>query len=454
MGHKVLQKLFPRSVLSRLVSYGVLVVCGLMGYSSPGWTDENWSQWRGPFFNGSSNAVSLPTVWSATHHVAWKIPMPGAAGATPVVWGDRVFVTSLDNETKDLIACCIDRVDGKILWKEVVGIGFSDEGRGRNMASPSPVTDGKKVIFLFGSTDLVAFDFDGKQLWKRNLQEDHGPFNILFGYHASPLLYQGKLFIQILHRGHPIDGPDTDYEGPRESFVLAIDPESGKDSWKHTRPADAVEESRESYCTPIPYDGNGRPEILIFGGDCISGHDPETGNELWRWGSWNPRKISHWRVVPSPVTSPGLIYVSAPKGEPVFALKGGGNGLLDDSAIAWKLEKHTSDVCVPLVYKERLYVLDGDGKFLTCLDRSTGEVKWVHRFTTQGVFRGSPTGADGQIYLITEEGEVFVVAAEDTFRLISEFVIGESPCRSTIVADRNQLLVRTGENLYCIQTSE
>lgn len=429
-----------------------LLAFWLVAVGSPSRASENWPQWRGPSFNGSGTATGLPSVWSATENVAWKTPLPGAGGATPVVWEDRVFVTSLDDETKDLIAYCIDRTNGKILWEEVVGIGFSDEGRGRNMASPSPVTDGKKVIFLFGSSDLAAFDFDGKQLWKRNLQEDHGPFHILFGYHASPLLYHGKLFVQILHRGHPIDGPGTDYEGPRESFLLAIDPETGKDLWKQIRPSEAVEESRESYSTPIPYEGNGRPEVLVFGGDCITGHDPDTGRELWRWGSWNPRKISHWRVVPTPVTSPGLIYVCAPKGEPVFAIKGGGGGLLDDSAIAWKLEKHTSDVCVPLVYGERLYVLDGDGKFFTCLDRSSGEVKWVHRFTTQGIFRGSPAGADGKIYLITEEGEIFVVAAEDAFRQISEFVIGESPCRSTPVAIRNQLLVRTGENLYCIQS--
>jgi outer membrane protein assembly factor BamB len=412
--------------------------------------ESSWQQWRGPAFNGSSTATGLPTIWSSTHNISWKTPLPGGAGSTPIISGERVFLTSLDNESKDLLAFCLNRKDGAILWKKVVGIGFADEGRGRNMASPSPVTDGNLVIFLFGSTDLVAFDFEGNELWRKNLQEEYAPFHILFGYHCSPLLYQNRLYIQVLQRDHPIDEPVDPQAKPTESFLLAFDPKTGKELFKHIRPTEAVEESHETYATPIPFEFQGRAEILMFGGDCISGHDPATGQEYWRWGSWNPHKINHWRVVPSPVTFEGLIYVCAPKGNPVYALKGGGVGQLNDEAIAWQLDKNTSDVCVPLIYAERIYVLDGDKKVLTCLDARTGDKKWVERLGGTGVFRGSPTGADRKIYLINEEGDVFVLKAGDEFGLLHQLKMGEGPCRSSVAVAGSELYLRTSENLYCI----
>ncbi len=408
-----------------------------------------WPQWRGPEFNGTSPATGLPEVWSVTQNVVWKVPLPGASGATPAVWGNHVFVSSLDNETKDLLAYGINRTTGEVLWKKVLGIGFGDEGRGRNMASPSPVTDGERVIFLFGSTDLVALDFAGNILWSRNLKQEFGGFHVLFGYHSSPLLYKGKLYVLVLQRDHPLDGSANE-GGPTDSFLLAVDPATGKDLFKHVRPTDAVEESHESYATPIPFTYNGRDEILLFGGDCISGHDPETGTEYWRWGSWNPGKIGHWRVVPSPVTSTDMVYVCAPKGNPIYAIKAGGQGQLSDDAVVWHLDKNTSDVCVPLVYKDRIYVLDGDKKALTCLDSKTGEVKWVERLRGKGVFRGSPTGADGRVYLINEEGEVIILAASDELKLISRFSMGEPPCRSSIAVAGQHLFIRTGQSLYCV----
>ncbi len=409
----------------------------------------DWTQWRGPFLNGSSDALHLPEKWSATEGIAWVQPMPGAAGSTPVIFGDKVFATSLDKETKDLVALCFNRKDGKLLWSEVLGIGFGDEGRGRNMASPSPIADSERVYFLFGTTDFAAFDHDGKLLWKRNLQEDFGKFNILFGYHCTPLLYGGKLYVQVLQRDIPIQGPPPPGP-PAESFLLALDPATGKDLWKVNRPTDAVLESHETYSTPMPYTWGNRPEILVLGGDCVTGHDPSNGAELWRWGSWNPAKISHWRIVPTLVASEGFIYVCTPKGSPVYAIKAGGVGQLDDAAIAWKLEKNTSDVCVPLLYGDRLYVLDGDKRVLTCMDPRSGAVKWAEELEGTASIKSSPTGADGKIYIIDEDGIVLVVAAGDEFRLISTIEMGEALCRSSIPVADGQLFIRTAENLYCV----
>ncbi|NUN98560.1 MAG: PQQ-binding-like beta-propeller repeat protein, partial [Candidatus Omnitrophica bacterium] len=223
---------------------------------------------------------------------------------------------------------------------------------------------------------------------------------------------------------------------------------------KVTRPTDAVLESHETYSTPMPYTWGDRREILIVGGDCVTGHDPGSGAELWRWGSWNPAKITHWRIVPSLAAMEGFIYVCAPKGSPVFAINAGGKGKLSDDAIAWKLEQNTSDVCVPLIYRDRIYVLDGDGRVLTCMDPRTGEVKWAEELEGTATIKASATGADGKIYIIDEEGTVFVLAAGDRFRILSKVEMGEGLCRSSIPVADGQLFIRTAENLYCVGDGE
>lgn len=432
----------------RLLASLFAVLTLLAGPASHG--SENWPQWRGPSFNGSIEAKGLPSTWSHEENIVWKTPLPGPSGATPIIHGDRVFVSSLDNESYELVALCFDRKSGKELWRVPMGMAFSDEGRGKNMASPSPVTDGKHVYFLFGTTEFAKVDMDGKVVWRRNLQKDHGGFYILFGYHCSPLLYEGKLYVQVLQRDRPIGEEAGDTF--TDSYLLAVDPETGKDLWKQVRASNAVDETRESYATPIPFEHNGRKEILVFGGDVVTGHDPATGKELWRWGNWNPRKIHHWRVVPSPVTFENLIYVCGPKNAPVFAVKGGGEGHLTDEALAWTGDARfvTSDVCVPLLYQDRMYVLEGDDKFLSCLDPRTGEIKYQQDLDATAVFRASPTGADGKIYMVNEEGVCIVVQAGDEYKELARIEMGEGLVRSTISVANNQLFLRTTENLYCI----
>jgi outer membrane protein assembly factor BamB len=410
---------------------------------------EDWPHWRGPHLNGSSEAENLPSSWSKTENIKWVAPLPGGSGATPIVLGDRIFLTSLDNRTKSLLAICLDRETGRVLWEKVLGIGGPDKGRGKNMASPSPVTDGNRVFFLYGTGDFAALDLDGNILWQRNLQKDHGKFNILFGYHSSPTFYEGKVYVVVHQR-------DTSKEEEhRVSFLLAVDPETGKDILKYIRPNQAAEESQESYSTAIPMEWNGRSEILLIGGDCVSGHNPETGAEYWRWGQWNPKKVSHWRVVPSPVFHEGLVYVCAPKKGPVFAVKAGKNGQLEDEGVEWKSEDATSDVCVPLVYENRLYVLNGDRrKDVTCLELKTGKTIWQGELGGDAVYRASLTGADGKIYAINEAGEVVVLRAGDEFEILHRTEMGEELCRSTIAVSDRQLFIRTAENLYCVESPQ
>ena len=285
----------------------------------------DWPQFRGPNFEGSAAAdeSGLPEKFSRESGVKWTADMPGPAASTPAVWGDKVFVTSTNVDTQDLEAICLNRETGEVLWKREVGFGMNRDKRS-NFASNSPATDGERVVFFFGTGDLAAFDLDGKPLWQRNIVKDYGEFAFLWTFSTSPLLYKNKLYLQVLQRDTAVNGRGKP-EG-NESYLLAMDPATGKELWKVNRPAKAQKESLEAFTTPTPFSGAGRDELIIAGGDCLTGHDPETGAEIWRWGTWNPDRITHWRLVPSPVVGGGVVLACAPKKSPVYAIKTGADG--------------------------------------------------------------------------------------------------------------------------------
>jgi outer membrane protein assembly factor BamB len=412
---------------------------------------ENWPQWRGPKLNGSSEAKNLPEELDKAS-AAWAVKLPGSGAGTPIIWENRIFLSSLDQQSQKLLAMCLDRKDGRVLWRKEVGQGNFTNNR-NNMASPSPLTDGKTVWFYYGNGDLAAFDVDGNPLWSRNIQKDHGDFYYQWTYGSSPLLYDGRLYIQVLHRDVPAHGPPPAGGEKAASYLLAIDPQTGKDLWKHVRPEQANAESKESYGTPVPFDGSDRKEVVLIGGDVVTGHDAATGKELWRAGDWNPDKIGHWRVVPSVLTAQGLAIACAPKGGPVTAIKAGGNGEITKSHVAWKTKDFSSDVCVPLYYKGNLYVLDGDGpKKLYCVDLKTGKVKWQGTVGGDAVFRTSPTGADDKLYFMNERGGVWVVSA-DEFKVLYKGDLGGAdwPTRSSVAVTDGDVLVRTSDTLYCFR---
>jgi outer membrane protein assembly factor BamB len=406
---------------------------------------ENWPHWRGPQYNGSSQVSGLPTSWSKTDNVRWVTPMPGESAATAIVWDDKVFVSSFDEKTDALLALCLDKASGEILWQKVAGDGSGPQRR-HNKASPSPVTDGTYVYFYYGSGELVCFDFAGNKIWDRSLEKDFGSFSVQFGYGSSTLLYDGKLYVIVLQRDTPLETGEA-----RESFLLAIDPKTGKDLWRQVRPSDALRESFEAYTTPIPFEGGGRKEILIHGGDYTTGHDAATGKELWRWGSYNPTKISSWRIVPSAVTGDGKIFVSAPKRAPLYALASGATGAVPLNQALWKFDVNPTDVCTPLFYKNRLFVFDGDKHVMTCLDPKTGKVIWSGNTGGKTVYRSSPTGGDGKIYCMNEDGLIVVLdATGDQYKELFRIEMGEGPSRASIALSEGCIFIRTKENLYCI----
>jgi len=400
----------------------------------------NWPHFRGPNYNGSTDEKNLPVQFSKTEGVVWTADVPGESAATPVVWGDHVFVSSANASDQSVVAMAFDRKTGKQLWSHKHGDGMRKD-RNSTFSSPSPVTDGSVVVFLSSNGPLAAYDFAGKQVWARNLQAEYGAFFTEgWTFSTSPLLHGGKLYVQVLRRKDP--------------YLVALDPATGKQLWKVARDGQAVAESRDAFASPVPIEFKGRKEILVIGSDDITGHDPESGKELWRWGTWNPTRISHWRHVPSPAFADGIILACAPKGAPVYALKAGLSGTLDDSCIAWKSEERSpvsSDVPTPLTYMGEFFVLSANGS-LSRIEPKSGKVAWTTKVPAKGAVQSSPTGADGKIYFLDFSAQLFVVDANDG-KLLATNPMGEqgdSMTRSAVGVSQGQLFIRTNSKLYCV----
>jgi outer membrane protein assembly factor BamB len=413
----------------------------------------NWPNWRGPAHNGSTTEKNLPATFSKTENVIWAADMPGASAATPIVWENKVFVSSLDNRTKGLMAICLDRKTGKEIWKEQVGIGIQQDNRS-NQASPSPVTDGKTVVFFYGNGDLAGFDLDGKKLWQRNIQKDYGQFAFQWTFSTSPVLYEGTLFLQVLQRDVPVNGRGRT-DGPIESFLLAMEPKTGKELWRKVRPSDAAAESKEAFTTPMPFEYKGQKQLIIAGGDYISGHNPKNGEILWSWGTWNEARITHWRLVPSPVAGNGVALACAPKKEPIFAVKMDGKGKLPDTSVAWKTERAgplSSDVPTP-AFAEGDFFIESDGaKTLSRVEPLTGKIKWTTELPGKAKYEVSPTVVDGKVYTMNFKAEVTVLNAADG-KILHTTNFGDPTddmTRSSIAVSNGNLFIRTNNKLYCI----
>lgn len=435
----------------------LLVLSLVLAFASPV-SGADWPQWRGPNFNGSTEEKNLPTDWSQTENVAWVADLPGPSGATPVVSGDHVFVSSVDAANETLKAMCFNRRTGKLLWQHEVASGLRQDHRS-TYSSPSPVTDGELAVFFYGNGEMVAFDFAGTKLWSRNIEKDYGPFAFGWTFSTSPLLFENRLYLQVLQRDVPANGRGLT-DRVNESYLLAMQPQTGETLWRQPRPSQAVAESRESFTTPIPFEARGRKELLVVGGDALTGHDPATGEELWRWGTWNPTRIKSWRLVPSPVANEEVILVCAPKHDPIYAIKTGGNGLLGDDAIAWTSKKNvrkvSSDVPTPAYYEGDFFVLSDVRKTLSRVEPKTGNVKWSVPTPGTSKYEASPLAADGKIYLLNQVAEVAVLNAENGDRL-NRIAMGgprDEPVRSSIIAAGGHLFLRTNTKLYCIGPKE
>ncbi|MCE5185338.1 MAG: PQQ-binding-like beta-propeller repeat protein [Planctomycetaceae bacterium] len=428
----------------------VLVCCILVALSFEIAAAEQWPQWRGPLMDGSTTEHGLPSDWDKDKDALWVMDLPGPGSATPIVWDDYVFVTASDKESKQVLAIAVDGKTGTLRWKTALGPDRKAGGN-NSMASPSPVTDGKFVWYLTGTGQLTALTFDGQTLWNRNLAAEYGQFEFNFGYSSSPLLFDGRLYVLVLQNDKPNRyGMNVDRTKPLESYLLAVDPAAGKTLWKHVRDTNAQEQSRESYVTPYPYEWQGRKEIILAGGECVTGHDPAGGAELWRWWFTPQDGQTLQHNVPTPVAHEGLIFVIRPEHRPLFALRAGGAGRLDASSVAWTFEANRCWITTPAVYRNRLYVLQENEKTLICFEPQTGRIVWQHELPVKTSFEASPLAADGKIYCISLAGEVVVLAAGDEYELLASIDMDDRLCRSSFSAAGGKLYIRTGSKLYCV----
>jgi outer membrane protein assembly factor BamB len=313
--------------------------------------------------------------------------------------------------------------------------------RKQNMSSPSPVTDGKHVWVMTGVGVLKAFDFAGKELWSRQIQQDYGRFGLNWGYASSPLLKDNALYVQVLH-GMKTDDP---------SYVLKIDAMTGKTIWRVERPTEAVMESPDSYTTPAWADVTGRPELIITGGDVVSGHDPATGAEYWRADVLNPQRNRNYRIVASP-TVVGDLVIAPTRNNPLVAIRPGGKGDVAASHVAWTFAQGP-DVPTPVSDGKLLYIVR-DGGVAFALDIKTGQTVYGPERLPSGTYSASPILADGKIYVTTEEeGITTVYRAGPKFEILASNRLADdcSPyCLSTVAVSDGQLFLRTASFLWAI----
>ncbi len=417
--------------------------------------DKAWAQWRGPRATGwAPKAHDLPVTWSETENVIWKLKMPSWSAATPVVWGDTVYVTTAEagfvNPTYDtrnlsrqgeksndkIFLLAVDRKTGKEKWRAEVDNG-NQLYRKQNSSSPSPITDGKHVWIMTGNVRLFCFTIAGKLVWKRDLVADYGQVGLNHGYASTPLLDGNRLYVQVVHG----------YRSENPSYTMAVDPLTGKTIWKQLRPAPGIVESKDNYGTPQIAMVSGKKQLIVFGGDIATGQDPETGKELWRLGGFNPSNFQMNRTIAGLVVVGDLVVVGANRGNPYIGFRAGGQGDITGKAELWT-NRLGPDVPTSATDGTLLYVLKDNGT-MNCLDLKSGKALYESQRIELGTYSSSPLLADGKVYNINEEGTTTVIRAGPKFEVLGVSKLDGYTLASPVAVD-DQLFIRTGEALYCI----
>ena len=394
---------------------------------------DNWPQWRGPFLNGTSLEMELPSKWSREENIRWKLELPSLSASTPIVWEDRIFLNVADS--KELQLWALDRNDGTVLWKGLLGDG-NEKVNKQNMSSPSPVTDGTSVWVMTGTGVLKHFDFDGNEIWGRNFVKDYGKFGQMYGYGSSPLLHGDAVYVQVIHGK----------EASEPSYLLSIDKATGETRWRVERHTKAVGAAGDSYGSPAVLKLADGVEIIVSGANVVTGYESTTGLELWRADGLNPENNPTSRSVASPVVTEGIVYAPARFG-PMLAIQGGGRGDVTESHRLWAFG-HGPEVPTPVTDGKLFYVV-GDMGIMWCLDAKTGDRVWGPRRLAPGVYSSSPVMADGKIYATNEDGITTVVKAGVEFEILSRNDL-EDYCLSSPAISGGQIYIRTTHHLYSI----
>ncbi len=405
---------------------------------------NNWPQWRGSTLDSVSQATNLPVNFEEEGSLLWRVELPGPAGASPIVWGDRVLLTSVDSESGELLLLCYNMAGEQLWQRQLKGENQKVRMDSSNSASPSPSTDGKHVWANTGVGFLECFDMDGNPVWSVDLQDRYGDFDIQFGMTSTPILHGGRLYLQLIHGS--MRGPGTSV-----GYVVALNAETGEEIWMHTRKTDGTAENRHSYASPTIVHEGEDAYLVTHGGDYVMGHSLEDGSEIWRCGGFNPQGDGYnpyLRFVSSPIFSDGMLLVPTAKNRSIVALKPSlvGDVTQDDSARYWTLDRGTPDVACP-VTDGRLVYLAGEKGVFTALDAVTGEVVYKKRLMADR-HRSTPVVADGKLYITGRDGTIHVLSQGRNLEVLAQNELGEQTTASPAIVD-GMIFIRTWEALYC-----
>ena len=382
-----------------------------------------WTRWRGPSGQGLASAGDYPDTWSGTTNVAWKTPLPGQGNSSPIIWADRIFLTTAYDGGRRLSVLAFQRSTGARLWESFAPAGRTDSwvNNKNGHASGTPATDGRRVYAYFGSRGLVAFDLDGKLVWHRDL----GPMDVYHGPAGSPLLYKDRL---VLYQ-----------DQGRDSFVAAFDTQTGRSLWRTARDANV------GWGSPIAIHVADHDEIIVSGQRMVQAYDPETGRELWRCGG------NLWEVIPTPVVGYGMVFCSSGRAGPTLAIRPGGKGDITRTNLAWSSPRGSPFVPSPILYGDALYMVNDMSSIVTALEAMTGRVLWQGRLgaaRSEG-FSASPVAVDDKIFFTNDDGETFVLRAGSKFEMLHVNRIGESTLASPALVD-GRWYIRTNRTLFAI----
>jgi outer membrane protein assembly factor BamB len=406
---------------------------------------ENWPRFRGPTGQGISSERNLLLHWSTSSNVVWKTAIPGEGWSSPIVWGDRVFVTTATQNGTRCHVLCFDRVSGRVFWdKEVFEqVPLRKEGK-NSYATPTPCTDGERVYAVFGDGSAVALAFDGSVIWTNR----EAQYYSRHGLGTSPILYGGLLIMpydgsnRVTAAGqYPNNTPEErlGWQIPWDkSFIAALDVKSGQRVWTAKRGL-----SRIGHATPVILREKGQDQLLSIAGDVVQGFNLRTGERLWSIYCQGEG------LVPSPVAAEGMIFAAS--GFEKTTLRGirtGGQGDLTQTHIAWEQKKGVPTQPSLLFVKPYLYAIT-DGGIATCLKGDSGEIVWQERIG--GSHSASPIYADGRIYFLSELGESVIIAAGPEFRILARNSLNEK-CQASCAVSQKQLFIRGEKNLYCVGT--
>jgi outer membrane protein assembly factor BamB len=387
---------------------------------------ENWPQWRGPRLDGTSTDKAAPTTWSANENIVWKTPLPGTGHASPIVWGDRVLTVAADENTNERLLLCLDRNDGRLLWRSVVVTAPPEKTHRLNShASSTPATDGERVFTAFLDNDQVvvaAHDFAGKPVW---LQRP-GRFSSMHGFCSSPIVHRDKVIVNCDHDG--------------DGYIVALARADGRELWRIERP-----NKTRSYCVPIIREAAGRTQMVLSGSKCVTSYDPDSGKLFWMIDG--PTE----QFVASLVFNEraGVFFLTAGYPEHhILAIRPDGSGNVTETAIAWRTTRGAAYVPSPIAAGEWCLVVSDSG-VAHCFAAATGELAWQERLGEQ---HASLVSANGLVYFLNDKGVTHVVRPGPKYELVAQNELGEGAFASPALSD-GRIFIRGERTLFCIGTT-